>query len=84
MSELPTPTEGESVELLRLWIAGEALQCALQIDAFADAGSWGAVLADVVRHIADAVRQQESTPAEQTIQRILEVFHEEMRSPSSE
>jgi hypothetical protein len=83
MSELPSPSEAGSVELLRVWIVGESLECALQAHAFEDAGAWGAVLADVVRHIAGAL-QQEGTPAEQTRQRILEVFQEEMRSPSTE
>jgi hypothetical protein len=81
MSELPTAPEAESVELLRAWIVGETMQCALRADAFTDSGIWGAVLADLVRHIADALQEQEGTPAEQTMQRIREVFDEEIGSP---
>jgi hypothetical protein len=84
MNELPAPSDAESVEVLRAWIVGDSLQCAIQADAFPDPGSWGAVLADVVRHIASALQEQEGAPVEQTVERILHVFHEEMRSPSAE
>lgn len=84
MSELPTPSDAESMEVLRAWIVGDSLQCAIQADAFDDPGTWGAVLADMVRHIASALEQQEGAPVEQTVQRILDAFHEEMRSPATE
>lgn len=83
MSELPNPSDAESVEVLRAWIVGDSLQCAIQADAFPDPGSWGAILADVVRHIASALQQQEGAAVEQTVQRILQVFHEELRSPAA-
>jgi hypothetical protein len=88
MNELPAPPDvtgdAEAAELLRVWIVREALQCSLQADAFPDPGSWGAVLADVARYVARARREQESIPEEQTIQKILDVFHEEIRSPAAE
>lgn len=84
MNELPAPAEAERVEVLRAWIVGDDLQCAIQADAFADPGLWGAVLADVVRHIARALEQQEGAAVEQTVQRIVQVFHEEINSPASE
>ena len=83
MSELPAPSNADSVEVLRVWIVGNSLQCAIQADAFPDTGSWGAILADVVRNIATALHQQEGVPVEQTVQRIVQEFHEEIRSPSS-
>ena len=83
MNELPIPPSAEAVELLRVWIVDQTLQCALQADAFPDVGSWGAVLADVARSVARAAREQEGTPEEQTIQQILNVFHEEMRSSAA-
>lgn len=84
MSEVSNPSEGESVELLRVWIEEESLQCSLQAEAFDDAGAWGAILADVVRNIASAVQQQDGTPTEQTVQRILTAFQDELRSPALE
>jgi hypothetical protein len=82
MSESSTPAESGAVELLRVWLAEESLQCALQANVFDDAGSWGEVLADVVRHIADALQQQDGTPAEQTRQRIRQAFDNEIGSES--
>ena len=88
MNELPTPPDAasdpQSVELLRAWIVRETLQCSLQADVFPDVGAWGEVLADVVRHVANALQQQEGAPAAQTTQRILDVLAEEMRSPPGE
>jgi hypothetical protein len=84
MNESSSPPEAESVELLRLWIEGDALQCSLHPEAFDDPGAWGAVLADVVRNLADAVQQQNGTPIEQTVQRILAAFQDELRSPAPE
>ena len=72
------------MEVLRAWIVGDSLQCAIQADAFPDPAIWGAVLADVARHIASALQQQESVPVKQTLERILQVFHEEMGSSSAE
>ncbi len=88
MNELPAPPDAagdpESVELLRAWVVRETLQCSLQADVFPDPGTWGAVLADVVRYVASAVEQQDGTPAAQTARRILDVFAEEMRSSPDE
>jgi hypothetical protein len=84
MSEIPSPSEAESVELLRVWIEGESLQCSLQAEAFDDPGAWGTVLADVVRNLAAVVQQQEGPPAEQTMQRILTTFQEELHSLTPE
>jgi hypothetical protein len=88
MNELPVPPDAAgdpaSVELLRVWVVGETLQCALQADAFPEADAWGEVLADVVRHIARARREQEGGAEEETVRRILAVFDEEVRSPPAE
>jgi hypothetical protein len=78
-----TPTEGEAVELLCVWFEEETLQCVVQANAFDDAGAWGEILADVVRHLANAMQSEETT-AEQTIKRIREVFEGELRSSGRE
>ncbi len=83
MSELPAPSDADIVEVLRVWIVGNSLQCAIQADAFPDPGSWGAILADVVRNIATALQQQEGVAVEETVQRIVQEFQEEIRSPSN-
>lgn len=82
MSVEQTRAEAEAMELLRVWVEGDSLQCTLQADAFDDPGVWGEVLADVVRHIANALTQ-EGTPVESIAERIREVFVEEMRSSTN-
>jgi hypothetical protein len=88
MNELPAPPEvagdAEAVEVLRAWVVRQTLHCALQADAFSEPRDWGVVLADLVQHIARAVRQQENVPAEQTIRRILDVLGEELRTAPPE
>lgn len=84
MNELPAPPEAageaESLEVLRVWIVAQTLQCSLQADVFPDPGTWGAVFADVVRHVASAWQQQEGVPVAETIQRIIGVLQAELRS----
>lgn len=81
MSEVPGSGEADSVELLRVWIEGDALHCSLHPEAFEEPSAWGAILADVVRNLADAVQQQNGTPAEQTVRNILSAFQGELRTP---
>jgi hypothetical protein len=69
------------VELLRAWLVDGELHCRLQSRAFRDPGDWGAVLADVAGHIAEALREQDGLALDSTLQRIREVFEEELREP---
>jgi hypothetical protein len=84
VNELPAPpdvvNDPDAVELLRVWVVQEALHCSLQADAFPEAGTWGVVLADVVRYVASALKDQEGIAPEETTQRILAVFQEELGS----
>ncbi len=88
MNELPAPPDAAadpaSVELLRVWVVGETLQCALQAGAFAEADAWGEVLADVVRHIARAGREQDGNAEDETVRRILAVLDRELHAPPTE
>ena len=88
MNELPSPPDAagdpESVEVLRTWIVRETLQCSLQADVFPDPGTWGAVFADVARHVARAWQQQEGVPATETIERIRKAFEEIRSSPGEQ
>jgi hypothetical protein len=85
VNELPAPPDAagdpEAVELLRAWIVGQTLQCSLQPDVFPDPAAWGAVLADVIRHVARAIQEQEGKPAAQTAAAILDALHQEVQSP---
>ncbi len=50
----------KSRELLRAWVAHQALHVSLFIpDEWEDPGHWGVALADVIRHLADAYHQSQ-------------------------
>jgi hypothetical protein len=87
LNELPAPpdagTDPQATELLRVWIVGQALHCSLRPDAFPDPGTWGEVLADVVRYVADALRQQEGKDPGETVRLIRSVFDAEMDAPAA-
>jgi hypothetical protein len=82
MKELPAPpdaADAQAVELLRVWVVAQNLACSLDVGACADADTWGAVLADVARNVAEAL-QAEGKDAADTLRRIRAVFEEELAS----
>jgi hypothetical protein len=88
MKELPTPPDAErdpeAAELLRAWVVNQELHCSLRVGAFPDPGTWGEVLADVVRHVAQAFQEQEGKDPADVVRVILEVFDAERRPPGGE
>ena len=56
--ELPVPStvaaDSEAIELARLWVRQGRLSVSIRADALADPTEWGAVLAEVARHIANS------------------------------
>jgi hypothetical protein len=68
--------EGPSIEVLRAWVAGAALHCSLQADAFPNLATWGTVLADVARHVAAAAHEQQGTAPEEALRCIRQAFEE--------
>jgi hypothetical protein len=85
MSEISAPpdTAGDpsAVELLRAWLVGDTLQCALRADVFEDPASWGEVLADLARHVASAVGEDSGADPEATLGLIREAFVQELAAP---
>jgi Domain of unknown function (DUF5076) len=66
--QLPIPgiamADARSVELIRVWIADKGLHCSLAIGAWEhtpnidERKAWGIVLADAVKHIANALSRE--------------------------
>jgi hypothetical protein len=71
------------VELLRAWVVGQELHCALSAGAF-DADTWGVVLADLARHVARALKEQEGKDEAATLQAVRAAFEAELLSPGAE
>lgn len=57
MKELPPPSfdaEAKSMELLRLWLADGSPTFVITPDLWDDPATWGLLLADLMRHVANA------------------------------
>jgi len=85
-SELIVPREvledSTSVEILRAWIANGGLVCSLCPTTWDDTGSWGIALADLARHVANAVHEHRGDDPRATTKRIQELFNAELDSPT--
>jgi hypothetical protein len=69
------------------WIAERGLHCTLNIGMWDASGrnepkAWGVLLADVVRHIANAIEEQKGADAGETAQTIMDAMEREFESPT--
>ncbi len=79
----------KSVQMLSAWIAERGLHCTINIGFFAGQGhteprAWGILLADVIRHIANAQREESGASVPDTVQELLDSMNKELDSPTSE
>ena len=84
----PAQRDEKSVQMLSAWIAEQGLHCTLNIGFFeaaghAEADAWGILLADLVRHIGNAVAENHGTPASETMADVVASMHAELDSPTS-
>ena len=74
--------------MLSAWIAEQGLHCTLNIGFFESAGhvepkAWGILLADLVRHIGNALAEDRGTPAHETIAAVVSSLQSELDVPTS-
>jgi hypothetical protein len=80
----------DAVEMLRVWIAERSLHCSIKIGMYretmniSEEKAWGTILADVAKHVANALESGYSTNANESLQKIMDSFIKELGSPSSE
>ena len=79
----------KAVQMLSAWIAEKGLHCSLNVGMWEENGrreapAWGILLADAVRHIANALQEQYGHPAPDTVAAILESLHRELGEPTSQ
>ncbi len=75
--------------MLGAWIAEEGLHCSLNVSFFEGNGhneqhAWGIVLADVVRHLAEALNKHSGADRQASIELIIEALQIELAEPTSE
>lgn len=85
---LAAQRDENSVQMLSAWVAEKGLHCSLKIGMWEESGrvessAWGILLADAVRHIANALQEQYGHAAPDTIASILEAMHDELGEPTS-
>ena len=76
-----------SVEMMSVWIAEEGLHCSLRFGVWDDKeenATWGMMIADVIRHIANATQQQKGKPFGDTIEEILYSMNAELEDNTSD
>ena len=80
----------EAVELARVWVAEHGLHCSLKIGMYHESHdvderrAWGTILADMTRHIANALRDAYGLDAEKSIDLIRDAYIAELASPTSD
>ncbi len=94
MNERPIPKaavqDPNSVEMLRVWVAGGQLHCSLKIGMYRDGMgideelAWGTILADAARHIAKALQQGGNFNEAKSLAKLVAKFNDEVAVPSSE
>ncbi|MDE1147088.1 MAG: DUF5076 domain-containing protein [Azospirillaceae bacterium] len=88
MNERPIPDaalhDPDAVEMLRVWIAGQELHCAMKIGMYQEGGAipedgaWGTILAGVARHLAHALETGYGLDAAETLEGIRRRFNAEL------
>jgi hypothetical protein len=77
-------TDAKAVEVFRACVANGGLVCALCPTTWKDSATWGIVLADAARHIANAIRDERGQEPAITVAEIREIFNRELSEPTDE
>ena len=76
--------------MLRAWIAERGLHCTVHIGMWEGEGThkeeraWGILLADITRHIANALNERYGDPVERTKAEIIRALLTELDMPTTE
>ena len=94
MKELVIPPtahrDEDSTEMIRAWIAEKGLHCSLNIGIWEghakikEADAWGILLADVIKHVANAMHERYDAEPDETRVQIVKSLFAELEIPTSE
>ncbi|MHA6912893.1 DUF5076 domain-containing protein [Ralstonia pseudosolanacearum] len=92
MNERPIPAaalrDQDAVEMLRVWIAEQKLHCSMKVGMYLETmdipeeDAWGVILADVTRHLANALKSGYSENRGVLIEKIKESYLKELANPT--
>ena len=87
---IPTPVQSDddAIQMLSAWIAERVLHCTMNVGMWHAEGrdepaAWGILLADVVRHLANAIESERGVAADDVIADIVESLNEELDNRTS-
>jgi Domain of unknown function (DUF5076) len=74
----------KSVEVLRVWLAGEQQYVSIRVGVWDDPAGWGLLLADLARHVANSYQQSKGLDRIETLQRIGAAMDAELASQTDD
>jgi hypothetical protein len=80
--------DDNAVQMLSAWIAEQGMHCTVNIGMWHAAGrdepqAWGILLADIARHIGNAIQEERGVVAAEVTDAILVSMMSELESPTS-
>jgi hypothetical protein len=86
--QLPIPdaaiTDARAIELVRVWAAGGKQHVSLATQLWKDPATWGLMLVDLARHVANAYAMTGEKTSDSVLQRIKEGFDVEWNANTDE
>lgn len=86
----PTAQRDEdSIQMISGWIAERGLHCSLNVGMWWGQGqneptAWGIMLADIIRHVANALQDENGSDPTETALQIVESLWVEFKDPTSD
>jgi hypothetical protein len=81
-TELPIPKSASSDinarEILRVWGAHGHQHTTIDVNLWDDPGTWGIVLADLARHVCEAMSERRGMDSKQVLARIVAAWNAEI------
>lgn len=74
--------DSNSLEVLRVWVAGGAQHVSLLTGVWKEPEAWGIMLADLARHVANAYEQDAGLDPVETLEQIRAMMEAEFSSPT--
>jgi hypothetical protein len=93
LNERPVPEaafhDPDAVEMLRVWVAQGKLHCSMKIGMYTEANvpeekAWGTMLADVARHIANALSEGNPVKDEAALSKIRSALIDQLNEPTTD
>jgi hypothetical protein len=93
INQQPIPPQAladpNAVEMARIWIANRELVCTLKVGMYRESSkipeekAWGVILADLARHVSNALEEGYGGNAQASLDAIIESLNQEIGNPTS-